>query len=50
MFLGLAWYWWVVISVLLVISLPFKIRFAQWWSARQRERKKAPCGKWGDDE
>ncbi len=49
MFLGLAWYWWLVIMAVLIISIPFKVKFMKWWSKRQRE-KKGPRGKWGDDE
>ena len=33
----------------LIISIPFKVKFMKWWSKRQRE-KKGPRGKWGDDE
>lgn len=50
MFLGLAWYWWVVTVVLLVVSIPFKIKFTKWWSKRQQEKKKEQRGKWGEDE
>ena len=49
MFLGLAWYWWLVIMAVLIISIPFKVKFMKWWSKRQQE-KKGPRGKWGDDE
>ena len=27
MFLGLAWYWWLVIVAVLIISIPFKVKF-----------------------
>ena len=50
MFLGLEWYWWVIILVVLLISIPLKIRFMKWWNERQREKKKEHCRKWGDDE
>ena len=49
MFLGLAWYWWLVIVAVLIISIPFKVKFIKWWSRRQRE-KNGQRGKWGDDE
>ena len=49
MFLGLAWYWWLVIVVVLIVSIPFKVKFMKWWSKRQREQKNQH-GKWGDDE
>ena len=50
MFLGLAWYWWLVIVAVLIISIPFKVRFIKWRSKRQQEQKKGQHGKWGDDE
>ncbi len=50
MFLGVEWYWWLLIVALLVISIPFKIRFMKWWSGRQQERKESQGGKWGADE
>lgn len=48
--LGLEWYWWLVIAVILVISIPFKIKFMKWWGKRQQEKKSSQRGKWGDDE
>lgn len=38
MFLGLEWYWWLIIIVA-AISLPFKVKFMNWWSKRQKEQK-----------
>lgn len=49
-FLGLEWYWWLVIAVVLIIAIPFKIKFMKWWSKSQQEKKKGQHGKWGDDE
>ncbi len=49
MFLGLEWYWWLVIAAL-VIVIPIKIKFMQWWGKRQREQGKNQKGKWGEDE
>ena len=49
MFLGLAWYWWLVIVAVLIISIPFKVKFMKWWSKCHQE-KKGQRGKWGDDE
>ena len=46
MFLGLQWYWWLVIAAAVILSVPFKIKFMKWWSGRNRDRR----GKWGDDE
>ena len=50
MFLGLEWYWWIAVAALLALSIPFKVKFAKWWSRRQKEKKKEQYGKWGDDE
>lgn len=50
MFLGLAWYWWLMIVAVLLISVPFKIKFMKWWSKRNKEEKKKQGGKWGDEE
>ena len=48
MFLGLQWYWWLVIVAALIISLPFKLKFMKWWTKRQQGKDQR--GKWGDDE
>lgn len=50
MFLGLEWYWWLVILVTLAISIPFKVQFMKWWSKREQEKKKSQTGKWGDED
>lgn len=50
MFLGLEWYWWLVILAALAVSIPFKVRFMKWWNQREKEEKKEHHGKWGDDE
>ena len=49
MLLGLEWYWWIVIVAVLVVSIPFKVKFMKWWSKRQQEQRNQR-GKWGDDE
>ena len=46
MFFGLQWYWWLMIGLVLVVSIPFKVKFMKWWSKRQQNQ----WGKWGDDE
>ena len=46
MFLGLQWYWWLVIVAVLVISIPFKVKCMTWWS----ERPPTQRGPGGDDE
>ena len=48
--LGLEWYWWLLIAVILVISIPFKIRFMKWWNKCRQEKKSSQHGKWGNDE
>ena len=49
MFLGLEWSWWLIIIVV-AISLPFKAKFMNWWSKRQKEQKDKRKDKWGDEE
>ena len=49
MFTGLAWYWWLAIVAVLIVSVPFKVRFMKWWNRRRQEQKKNQHGKWGDD-
>ena len=48
MFLGLEWYWWLVVVAVLIITIPLKIKFMKWWATRQSEKNQR--GKWGDDE
>ncbi len=50
MFLGMPWYWWLVIVAVLIISIPFKIKFMRWWNKRHQKKKRGRRGKWGDDE
>lgn len=49
-FLGLEWYWWLVIAAALAISIPCKVKFMHWWSKRRQEKEEEQRGKWGDDE
>lgn len=49
-FLGLEWYWWAVIVAVLVIAIPFKVKFMKWWGGRLQEKKSDRRGKWGEDE
>lgn len=48
MFSGLAWYWWLVIGLAVVISIPFKIKFMKRRDRSRQEKNKR--GKWGDEE
>ncbi len=50
MFLGMEWYWWIVIVVVIGVSVPCKIKFMKWWSIREQEKKREQHGKWGEDE
>ncbi|MCI9270046.1 MAG: hypothetical protein HFH11_02595 [Dorea sp.] len=50
MFLGLEWYWWLVMIAALIISIPLKISFLKWWSKQKQGKKKELSGKWGNDE
>ena len=49
-FLGLEWYWRIVIAAVLAVSVPFKIKFMKRQYRREQEKKKELHGKWGDDE
>ena len=40
MFLGLEWYWWLVVVAALILTIPLKIKFMKWWETRQSETKK----------
>ena len=48
--LGLELYRWWLTAIILVNSIPFKIKFMKWWGKRQQEKKNSQRGKWGDDE
>mgnify|MGYP001064601165 FL=1 len=50
MFLGLEWYWWIVIAAAFIISIPLKVKFMKWWSRREQSRKRNQRGRWGDEE
>lgn len=50
MFLGMEWYWWLIIVVLVTVLIPFKVEFMKWWGKRWQEKKKEQHGKWGDEE
>lgn len=49
MFLGLTWHWWLLLIALLLISIPFKLKFIKWWEKRQRSKKSSKKDKWGED-
>lgn len=48
MFLGLQWYWWLVIAAVVIVAIPFKVKSMKWWSKRRQEKNQR--GRWGDDE
>lgn len=50
MILGLEWYWWLVILAVLVISVPFKVKFMKWWGKRSQEKREGQRGKWGEED
>lgn len=50
MFLGMEWYWWLIIAVVVVSSIPLKVKFIKWWTDRQKEQSQNHIDKWGDDE
>lgn len=49
-FLGLEWYWWLVIMAAVGASIPLKVKFMKWWQKRTQEKKESSHGKWGDEE
>lgn len=50
MFAGLEWYWWLAIIAVLVISIPYKVKFMKWWNKRRQAQRENQHGKWGDGE
>lgn len=48
-FLGLEWYWWLVIVIVLTFSIPFKVKFLKWWQKNEQDKKKEKCRNWGDN-
>ena len=44
MLLGLKWYWWLMLTVIFILSLPLKVIFVKWWS-RHRSDKERHGGK-----
>ncbi len=50
MFLGIEWYWWLLIVLIVAVSIPFKVKFMKRIGKRQREKKERYDGKWGDDQ
>ena len=39
MFLGIEWYWWLLIVLIVAVSIPFKVKFMKRIGKRQREKK-----------
>ena len=50
MFLGMEWYWWIVLVIAVGVLIPLKLKFMHEWSKRRQEKKKEQRGKWGDEE
>ncbi len=50
MFLGVEWYWWIIILAALGVVIPLKVKFMGWWSKRQQKKEESKCGKWGEEE
>lgn len=50
MFLGLEWYWWLIIIAAGAASVPFKIRFMKWRDKRGKEKRNNRKDKWGEEE
>lgn len=47
--LGIDLIWWLV-TALIIIAVPAKIKFVKWWSSREMDKKKGQKGKWGEDQ
>lgn len=47
MFLGIEGYWWLIVIIIAVLSIPLKVKLMKRWNER---RKNKETGKWGDDE
>lgn len=39
MFLGLAWYWWLVIMIAFLVTLPFKLKLLKKMSTKNQSLK-----------
>lgn len=50
MFLDLEWYWWGLIVVIMVVSIPLKIKCIKWWNVRRGEKNVRKIDKWGGEE
>lgn len=49
MFLGMEWYWWLIIVVVAALSIPFKIKFMNWWSKRKQKQNDNHRDQWGGE-
>lgn len=47
MFLGIEGYWWLIVIIIAVLSIPFKVKLMKRWNEHRKSRE---TGKWGDDE
>lgn len=50
MFLGMEWYWGLLMVLVLIVVIPLKVKWMKWWSNRQQEKKRGQTGGWGDEE
>ena len=48
MFLGIEWYWWLLIVLIVAVSIPFKVKFMKRIGKRQREKKERYYAKFMD--
>ncbi len=49
MLLGLKWYWWLILTVIFILSLPLKVIFVKWWSRHRSDKERQQKDKWGKD-
>lgn len=39
MFLGMEWYWWIVLVIAVGVLIPLKLKFMHEWSKRRQEKE-----------
>ncbi len=48
MLLGLKWYWWLILTMIFILSLPLKVIFVKWWSRHRSDKERQQKDKWGE--
>ena len=50
MFLGMEWYWWIVLVIAVGGLTPLKLKFMHEWSKRRQEKRRNSEENGGDEE